>query len=70
MKLYQILRQVVPGRTVTHDDDTSTTIPGLTQVVWEGTSSHQASVQLDMVRSSLCIESPKGTIYLIHETKS
>jgi len=66
MKLYQVIRQVVPDRTVFHDDDTFTTLSGLTQVVWEGTSDRKANEQLDMARS---VDSPKGTIYLIHETE-
>ena len=64
MKLYQVIRQVVPDRVVFHDDDVSTVVPGLNQVVWEGRSIHNAKEQLDKARS---IKVPRGTVYVIHE---
>ena len=65
MQLYQIIRQVIQDQSFQNEDEPITYIPGMSQIVWEGKSKLEANRQLLMARD---VESPKGSICLIHET--
>ena len=59
--LYQVLRRVVPD---CDEPDCVDIIPGLTQVVWEGTDRSKASHQLNMAQG---VKAPEGSICVIRK---